>query len=119
MTATSGNTGQAPYPIDGHVHSEWSWDAADGNMIESCKTAMRMGLPGIAFTEHVDLTPWKITPPVYERLSQRYRDMVSPAASLTPPLFDVEGYLGSIEHCRYEFPDLHILTTGIGRSSRH
>lgn len=97
-------------PIDGHVHSEWSWDASMGNMRASCQQAEDAGLPGIAFTEHFDLTSWHITPAVYRRLSPRYQRMVSPTSMLTPPPFDVDGYMSAIEECRARFPDLRILT---------
>src|SRR5262245_61377084 len=41
-------------PADNHVHSEWSWDAPNGAMMESCRRAVELGLPSIAFTEHAD-----------------------------------------------------------------
>jgi len=43
-------------PPDGHVHTEWSWDATDGSMEQSCAHAVALGLPSIAFTEHGDFT---------------------------------------------------------------
>ena len=43
-------------PPDGHVHTEWSWDAANGSMEQSCAHAVALGLPSIAFTEHADFT---------------------------------------------------------------
>lgn len=47
-----------PYPADNHVHSEWSWDAQYGSMERSSARAIHLGLPSIAFTEHVDHTVW-------------------------------------------------------------
>jgi histidinol-phosphatase (PHP family) len=48
-------------PCDSHVHSEWSWDArAVGSMEQSCARAIEIGLPAIAFTEHLDHTVWRI-----------------------------------------------------------
>jgi histidinol phosphatase-like PHP family hydrolase len=44
-----------PLPPDGHVHSEWSWDAPNGSMEKTCSRAVEMGLPAVAFTEHADL----------------------------------------------------------------
>ena len=47
---------------DGHVHSEWSRDtggprsAAAGRMEAMCRRALKIGLPALAFTEHLDLT---------------------------------------------------------------
>ena len=53
-------------PPDNHVHSEWSWDtggphsAAVGRMAAVCARALEIGLPAIAFTEHLDHTVWRI-----------------------------------------------------------
>lgn len=35
-------------PPDGHIHSEWSWDAVVGSMEQSCARAVELGLPSIA-----------------------------------------------------------------------
>ncbi len=51
----------ATVPPDNHVHTEWSWDAAAGSMEASCARALELGLPSIAFTEHVDATRWVLT----------------------------------------------------------
>ena len=45
-------------PADGHVHSEWSWDAPNGSMERTCARAVDLGLPAVAFTEHADFTTW-------------------------------------------------------------
>ncbi len=106
--------------VDAHVHTQWSWDAASGDMEESCRQALRIGLRGLAFTEHADFTPWHITDKVYERLSPRYREMVSPERTLTPPRLDTESYLAAIEKCRHLFPDLRILSgVEIGEPTWH
>jgi histidinol phosphatase-like PHP family hydrolase len=55
-------------PPDNHVHTQWSWDADAGSMEGSCARAVELGLPSIAFTEHVDHTRWVIAP---ERQSVR------------------------------------------------
>ncbi len=56
---------------DGHVHSEWSWDvglgdphsnAAAGRMESMCQRAVQIGLPALAFAEHLDVTSWPIGP---------------------------------------------------------
>jgi histidinol-phosphatase (PHP family) len=53
---------------DGHVHSEWSRDtggprsAAAGRMEAMCRRALKIGLPALAFTEHLDFTGWVIRP---------------------------------------------------------
>jgi histidinol-phosphatase (PHP family) len=47
-------------PADSHVHSEWSWDTggpastAAGRMRATCIQAIRIGLPALTFTEHLD-----------------------------------------------------------------
>lgn len=48
-------------PADSHVHSEWSWDTggprsgAAGRMRATCAQAVKIGLPAIIFTEHLDM----------------------------------------------------------------
>ncbi len=74
---------------DHHVHTEWSWDAARGSMERSCRRALELGLPSIAFTEHADWVPFPA--PEYHHL-------------------DIEGYLEAIERCRRSFPGLRILS---------
>src|SRR6266536_3807374 len=105
-------------PPDNHVHTEWSWDAYGGAMEASCARALELGLPSIAFTEHVDLTRWA---GLAELSSRMKRDPVDPvleriAANIgadgcfDPPPLDVEGYLACVERCRARFPVLRILT---------
>jgi len=99
-------------PPDSHVHSEWSWDAVAGSMKRSCARASALGLPAIAFTEHVDHTVWTVDP---EELEGRAPDdaLVTTSDSdgqIKPPSFDVEGYLESVDRCRDLFPDLTVLT---------
>jgi histidinol-phosphatase (PHP family) len=72
-----------------------------------CRRAVQIGLPALAFTEHLDVTSWAIEP---EDLPDRLRPLVGENGILTPPLLDAEGYLDSVEGCRREFPELHILT---------
>jgi histidinol-phosphatase (PHP family) len=99
-------------PPDNHVHSEWSWDTSVGASMErACAQAVSLGLPAIAFTEHVDFTAWGDgdgspgPPPV---IAHRYG--VAP--------LDVAGYTASIERCRERFPDLRILS-GIEAGEPH
>ena len=46
-------------PTDNHVHTRWSWDTASTSSMQlACARAVEIGLPGVAFTEHVDFTEW-------------------------------------------------------------
>lgn len=95
-------------PPDNHVHSQWSWDTATGDMEATCAEAVRWGLPSVAFTEHVDHTRWLVgdgsgVPAAW--LRHGIHD-----GRLVPPPLDVEGYLASIDRCRARFPQLRILT---------
>lgn len=106
-------------PTDSHVHSEWSWDAPAGSMERSCAQAVDLGLPAIAFTEHVDHTAW-----VVDRTDPEAGDHLvssaTPEGLLVPPAFDASGYLEAIERCRDLFPDLRILTgLELGEPHRH
>lgn len=105
-------------PLDGHVHTEWSWEAPGGSMERSCARALELGLPGIAFTEHGDLTPWVIPPELEPRLPARFRERLRPDGVLTPPDLDVAGYLAAVGDCRERFPSLRIVA-GIELSEPH
>jgi histidinol-phosphatase (PHP family) len=102
-------------PQDSHVHSEWSWDALAGSMEETCRRAVEIGLPSLAFTEHADLTPW-VVPPESE-LPVQWRDLVA-GNLLTPPPIDLDGYRICLEGCRERFPDLRIFS-GVELSEPH
>jgi histidinol-phosphatase (PHP family) len=97
-------------PADNHVHTRWSWDTSDSSTMEfACARALELGLPGLAFTEHVDFTTWgagdACTP---EHVGSRRRVV---------PL-DVEGYAADVARCRELFPDLRILS-GIEAGEPH
>jgi histidinol-phosphatase (PHP family) len=98
-------------PADNHVHSQFSWDTGpNASMEETCRRAVAVGLPAIAFTEHVDFTEWgeQDRPPDGAVVAPRRRVQA----------VDVDGYLASIERCRDLFPDLRILT-GIEAGEPH
>lgn len=100
-------------PADAHVHSEWSWDwasvpGAQGSMARMCERAVRIGLTAIVFTEHLDFEDdWIVDDGDLGEHGQKYVDTVG---HVHLPAFDVEGYLTAIERCRYDFPELRILT---------
>jgi histidinol-phosphatase (PHP family) len=94
-------------PPDDHVHTEWSWDAAAGSMEASCAQAIELGLPSIAFTEHVDATRWVLTA---EAQSLMPPARIGVDGRFDPLTLDADGYLACVERCRDRFPDLRILT---------
>jgi histidinol-phosphatase (PHP family) len=104
MTAS----GARGLPADGHVHSEWSWDTRRGSMERTCERAVELGLPAVAFTEHVDRTTWSAAPGT--PLATFHGPLVAPDGTLTPPPLDVDGYLAAVGRCRDKFPGLRILT---------
>ena len=71
---------------DNHVHSQWSWDATYGDMDGTCRRAVELGVPSIAFTEHAD---WI-----------RGDEWV----------FDLAAYFDCLERCRKAYPGLRILS---------
>src|ERR1044071_1099904 len=96
-------------PADSHVHSEWSWDTLVGSMEGSCTRALDLGLPGIAFTEHLDFTTFSIAfdgPYQSDVLS----GLATADGDLTPPVFDVAAYFAAVERCRERFPALRVLS---------
>lgn len=97
-------------PPDGHVHTEWSWDAVAGSMEQSCAQAVALGLPSIAFTEHADFTRWVIRPEVKEQMRPVNAGRVGPDGIWNPPPLDAAAYLACVARCRDRFPGLRILT---------
>lgn len=98
-------------PPDNHVHSEWSWDTHAASMHDACRRAVELGVPAVAFTEHVDFRRWRAD-------DGRPGLTISPGyrAALQP--FDVEGYLESVEKCRAAFPELRVVA-GIEAGEPH
>jgi len=101
-----------PLPADSHVHSEWSYDTGPtASMREACQRALEVGLPALAFTEHVDFTSWGEG----DRVRERHVVLNYPA--YTAPL-DVQGYEAGLARCRDEFPQLQILS-GVEAGEAH
>jgi len=96
-------------PADNHVHSEWSWDALNGSMERTCARAVDLGLPAIAFTEHLDHTAWTVALDAVDE-NDYLASLAAPDGLLTPPEFNSSGYLEAIERCRERFPSLRILS---------
>ena len=106
-------------PPDSHVHSEFSWDTPVGDMERSCARAVELGLPAIAFTEHLDHTVWRLDldgPYASDHLT----GLADPQGMLTPPAFDTAGYLAAVDRCRTLFPQLRVLSgLELGEPDRH
>ena len=96
-------------PPDGHVHTEWSWDAVAGSMQRSCERAVQLGLASIAFTEHADFTRWVIEPAVRAGMHGASAAWIGPDGRFNPPPLDPAAYLDCVRRCRDQFPDLRIL----------
>jgi histidinol-phosphatase (PHP family) len=80
-------------------------------MLGACRRAVEIGVPAIAFTEHVDFTAWGEgdNPPSGTPQIVR-RPQVHP--------LDVSGYQASLERCREQFPQLRI-RSGIEAGEPH
>lgn len=99
-------------PADQHVHSEWSFDARDrGSMVGACARAVELGVPAVAFTEHVDASRWDAHDGFATRGFSR-----APRRNFAP--LDVEGYLACVEECRDRFPGLRVMS-GIEAGEPH
>lgn len=102
-------------PADGHVHSQFSWDAPRGAMHATCARAVAIGLPALAFTEHVDLTPWTL----HDRtMPAGLRGSVDEHGRFLGGPLEVAAYLEEVDRCRHAFPDLRIWS-GIELSEGH
>jgi histidinol-phosphatase (PHP family) len=79
---------------------------------------MELGLPGVAFTDHMDFTPWRVDADELEGVDHLKAFVVGD--TLRPPRMDVEGYLGCVDRCREDFADLRIFTgVELGEAHRH
>ena len=104
-------------PLDGHVHSEWSWDTTAGSMESTCARAEELGIPALAFTEHVDPSwGWAVLASDLEEYPHlatfviRDRPPGDPVGgTLKPPPLDVDGYMMAVQHCRERLLKLRIL----------
>jgi histidinol-phosphatase (PHP family) len=97
-------------PFDNHVHTRWSWDTANTSTMElACERARDLGLPGLAFTEHVDFTSWGDG-------DESRLGTVGPRPRVAP--MNVEGYLADLARCRDLYPELRLLS-GIEAGEPH
>lgn len=91
-------------PVDNHVHTIWSYDTSDAaTMAGCCEQAIAIGLPAIAFTEHLEFTGGGQGDAIGEIATDaRWWNRIKP--------LDVPGYLAQIAECRDRYPDLRILS---------
>ena len=72
-------------------------------MLHSCEQAVAAGLPGVAFTDHLDFTTWTDG----DRIGTMDLD---PHRYARMHLLDVAGYLTALDDCRQRFPELRIFS---------
>jgi histidinol-phosphatase (PHP family) len=72
-------------------------------MVRSCEQAVAAGLPGVAFTDHLDFTTWTDG----DRIGTMDLD---PHRYARMHLLDVAGYLTALDDCRQRFPELRIFS---------
>jgi histidinol-phosphatase (PHP family) len=91
-------------PADNHVHSQWSYDTfGHTSMVAECERALEVGVPAVAFTEHLDFADYGPGDAIAGTgIKPGWWDAMRP--------LDVTGYLASIEECRQRFPSLRILS---------
>jgi histidinol-phosphatase (PHP family) len=91
-------------PADNHVHSQWSYDTfGRASMVAECERAVELGVPAVAFTEHLDFTDYGPGDAIAAMgVKPGWWDATRP--------LDVTGYLASVEECRHRFPSLRILS---------
>lgn len=91
-------------PVDNHVHTQWSFDTGpDGSMARACEKALAVGLPAVAFTEHLEFTDWGAGDAFgADGPELNWWTKIRP--------LDVDGYFACIEECRQRYPSLRILS---------
>ena len=72
-------------------------------MVRSCEQALAVGLPGVAFTDHLDFTTWIDG-------DQIGAENLDPHRYARMHLLDLPGYLAALDDCRQRYPDLRILS---------
>ena len=99
-------------PADNHVHTVWSYDASGAARMERCcQRAIDLGLPAVAFTEHLEFTEGGDGDLAAGTTTDaRWWGRIQP--------LDVTGYLADIAECRERFPQLRILS-GVEAGESH
>jgi len=71
-------------------------------MARSCEQAIAAGLPGVAFTDHLDFITWT-------EGDQIGAENLDPRRYTRMHLLDMTGYLATLEECCQRYPELRIL----------
>jgi histidinol-phosphatase (PHP family) len=79
-------------------------------MQRACARAVELGLPSVAFTEHVDFTDWGAGDGLISSVKVGIRPYVIP--------LDIEGYQADLQRCRDLFPQLRVVS-GIEAGEPH
>jgi histidinol-phosphatase (PHP family) len=90
-------------PVDNHVHTQWSFDTGpDASMARACEKALAVGLPAVAFTEHLEFSDWGAGDAFgADGPELGWWSKIRP--------LDVDGYFACIEECRQRYPSLRIV----------
>ena len=78
-------------------------------MERMCARAVELGLPAVAFTDHLDLMAWQVELTDFEGF-EHFKAFLTSDGALAPPPLDIDGYLECVDRCRARFPDLQIIT---------
>ena len=91
-------------PVDNHVHTVWSYDTpAMASMARCCEQALAIGLPAVAFTEHLEFIDGGPGDTIGTTATDaRWWNRIKP--------LDVTGYLAEIAECRDRYPALRIFS---------
>jgi histidinol-phosphatase (PHP family) len=91
-------------PADGHVHSQWSYDTdGQASMAGACARAVAIGVPAVAFTEHLDFTAWAAADAIAS-------SGLADSRGFGIQSLDLTGYLACVADCRRRYPGLRILS---------
>jgi histidinol-phosphatase (PHP family) len=104
-------------PADQHVHTQWSIDAPGASMRDACVRAMELGLPGVTFTDHADLTTL-----VVSEAAAAFIHSVGGTVTdgiFQPPPLEVAGYLDCVERCQSEFGGSLRIRAGVELGDPH
>ncbi|RZS87065.1 histidinol-phosphatase (PHP family) [Motilibacter rhizosphaerae] len=90
--------------MDNHVHTQFSYDRREqSSMRGACERALELGIPALAFTDHLDFTVWQQG----DHVGELGVEIEYPPRTT---LLDVDAYLAELEECRGRYPDLRILS---------